>query len=73
MTSLFSVESDLEVTEYLLEFNQTSEYQSFILEVVDDCLSEIEEWFVLYLNGSHNRCAIGVLIYDNDCEFFQYS
>ena len=66
---LFFVESDFEGMEFLLTFNSTSYYQSFILEAVDDTLSEKEEWFALYLNTSNSRCAISVSIQDNDCKF----
>ena len=66
---IYSAETDFEAREYLLMFNYTSQRQSFIMEAVDDNLSENEEWFILYLNVSHNQCAVGVSIQDNDREF----
>ena len=62
-------ESDLAIMEFLLTFNDSTTYQVFNLEAVDDNLSEKEEWFVLYLNASHSQCAISVAIQDNDSEY----
>lgn len=68
-------ESDLANVEFNLLFDANSRYETFEVEVADDDLSEREEWFILYLNITHNRCALAVSIHDNDgkCSLMTHS
>ena len=56
-------------TEFDISFNSSSRFTSFELEVANDNLSEKEEWLILYINTTYERCAVPIIINDDDGKF----
>ena len=66
-----SIDDDFLKREYNLQFEQEQFEASLTLEVVDDVIAENDEIFIVYtsiIEGPDDRCAIAVLLQDNDGE-----